>query len=55
MSEDLSVRIDALEAGQIALSQDLANLISVLLHNEIIFVNKNEDGTVTYKLNSKDA
>lgn len=58
MSEEstptLEDRVAILESQQIALSQDIANLIAVLLHNEIIFVNKNEDGTITYKLNQKD-
>ena len=59
MSEEVTLtieqRITVLEEGFVALSRDITNLISVLLHNEILFINKNEDGTVTYKLNHKDA
>ena len=52
MSEEVTAtledRVATLEGQQVALSQDIANLIAVLLHNEIIFVNKNEDGTITF-------
>lgn len=51
----LEQRVETLEAHATAVSQDVTNLIAVLLHNEVIFINKNDDGTVTYKLNHKDA
>lgn len=58
MSEEVTLtleeRVLILEDQNIALAKDIANLIAVLLHNEILFINKNEDGSMTYKLNEKD-
>lgn len=58
MSEEvkptLEERVAIIEDQSIALAKDIANLIAVLLHNEILFIDKHEDGTITYKLNAKD-
>jgi hypothetical protein len=47
-------RVAILEEQNLSLAKDIANLIAVLLHNEILFVDKHEDGSITYKLNAKD-
>ena len=46
-------RVLILEDQNISLAKDISNLIAVLLHNEILFIDKHEDGTITYKLNAK--
>lgn len=47
-------RVLILEDQNISLAKDISNLIAVLLHNEILFMDKHDDGTITYKLNAKD-
>lgn len=50
----MSETTPTLEQRMDALHNDVMNLISVLLHNEIIHIIKNEDGTASYKLNEKN-
>jgi hypothetical protein len=50
----LEERVLILEDQNISLAKDISNLIAVLLHNEILFIDKHDDGTITYKLNAKD-